>query len=248
MRDVAHGILNTPAVLLELCRGDTDDAADRRRQHQKQQRELPVEVKNVGEQRRDRESFAHDHLDGGRYPLRDLLDVEGDQGEQLAGIALREVGRGEPVDVCEHIDTQSIDHLSRHVGDVVGAQVRADAAQGHDGDQGQRQGVAQGLGFIQTETRLPVARAARPRRAKAGDRLAVERRGQVLHQTGEGGLSHGVEHKAQHADQERRPQCARIAQQARVHGQPAGGPRGAGQGGIGVLAQVLAVVARMGAL
>jgi hypothetical protein len=141
-RNAAHGILDTAAVLLELARGEPDDGADQRCHNDEQQGQFPVEVEDVGEERHHRQPLAHDDLDGTGGRRGHLLDIEGDQRQQLRRVAFGEVGAGEPVDVRKDVDAQAVDDLPCDVGDVVATQVRTDTAQRDDRDQGQGQEMA----------------------------------------------------------------------------------------------------------
>ena len=115
----------------------------------------------------------------------------------------------------KHVHAQAVDHVARHIGDVVAAQIRANTPQRHNHDQGDGQKITYVFRFIQAQRLLPVLEA-RGRLVQARRGNPIERRGQILHQTGERRLGQRVQNEADHADQKRRRHRTQIAKESAI--------------------------------
>ncbi len=129
-RDVAHGILNALAVAAKAAVGDSHQPPDDGRRNDAKYGEAPVHIEEGGEQYQDAETVADqgDRRAGRRR--RHQLDVVGQLREQMSGLLLIQIRRGQAQVVREHIVPQALDDLSPHPARKVALHIVPDAPQG----------------------------------------------------------------------------------------------------------------------
>jgi hypothetical protein len=128
-RDVAHRSLDALAIAPERAVRDFHQPGDDGSKEDAEQREAPVHIEQVDEQSQDGEAVAHE-LDcragrGGRHQL----DVIGEFREQMPGLLLIQIGRGQAQVVREHIASQTLDDLPADPAGKIGLHVVAHATQ-----------------------------------------------------------------------------------------------------------------------
>ena len=109
---LAHGVLNTPAIATKVSPHGQYHSSHGRRDREKNQRQLPVEVQHVTDQRQNGKPVAQNRFQRlGRCPA-DLLYVEGELGHQLAvGVTVNELLGHSDQDI-ENLCAQPVDNAS----------------------------------------------------------------------------------------------------------------------------------------